>query len=123
MNGTGSIKTRPILFYQKLSTGALGNVTLGQYRDTDDAIRSSVSSPNAIDTLAPPTSINIATTQHALSKDAGSKIYNHVIFPIALRKNLREFHPFVNSIPERIARGEIVCLRDLENTLLWLAPV
>jgi hypothetical protein len=36
---------------------------------------------------------------------------------------LKPFHPLVRSIPQRIINKQIVCLRDLEKTLLWLAPV
>jgi hypothetical protein len=36
---------------------------------------------------------------------------------------LKPFHPLVRSVPQRIINKQIVCLRDLEKTLLWLAPV
>ena len=62
-------------------------------------------------------------TQHALSAYACKQIQNHIIVPILRTEELKAFHPLVNSIPFRVKRKQITCLRDLEKVILWLAPV
>ncbi|OAX80634.1 hypothetical protein ACJ72_05026 [Emergomyces africanus] len=46
-----------------------------------------------------------------------------ILVPILREKRLSPFHPLVRGIPKRIENKEISCLRDLEKTLLFLAPV
>ncbi len=62
-------------------------------------------------------------TQHALSAYACRQIQKHLIVPILKTEELKAFHPLVNSIPYRVRRKEITCLRDLEKVILYLAPV
>lgn len=62
-------------------------------------------------------------TQRALSQYACKQIQEHIITPILKEGTLRAFHPLVRSIPYRVGRKEITCLRDLEKVILWLAPV
>jgi len=64
-----------------------------------------------------------AKTQHALSSYACKQIQEHIITPILREGTLRAFHPLIRSIPYRVGRKEITCLRDLEKVILWLAPV
>lgn len=42
--------------------------------------------------------------------------------PILDEAALKEFHPLVKSVPTRIGKKQIKTLRDLEKTLLFLAP-
>lgn len=60
---------------------------------------------------------------HILSEAACRKINEHIIVPIVRDNSLKNYHRFVTSIPYRVARKEITCLRDLEKVLLLLAPV
>lgn len=62
-------------------------------------------------------------TPHVLSEAACRKINEHIIVPIVRDNSLKNYHRFVTSIPYRVARKEITCLRDLEKVLLFLAPV
>lgn len=62
-------------------------------------------------------------TTHVLSEAACRKINEHIIVPIVRDSSLKNYHRFVTSIPYRVARKEITCLRDLEKVLLFLAPV
>lgn len=62
-------------------------------------------------------------TPHMLSEAACRKINEHIIVPIVRDNSLKNYHRFVTSIPYRVARKEITCLRDLEKVLLFLAPV
>ena len=61
--------------------------------------------------------------RHALSEYACRQIQKYIIIPIIKEEKLKEFHPLVLGIPQRVGRKEITCLRDLEKVLLWLAPV
>jgi len=64
-----------------------------------------------------------ARTQHLLSKYACKQIQDHIIIPILKEKHLQPFHHLVKTIPYRVSRKDITCLRDLEKVILWLAPV
>jgi len=61
--------------------------------------------------------------QQFLSDHATKQIQKHIITPILREKSLKDFHPLIHGIPRRIRQKEITCLRDLEKTLIFLAPV
>lgn len=63
------------------------------------------------------------TTSHVLSEYAAKVIKLHIIDPILKEEDLEAFHPLVKGIPHRIGSKQITCLRDLEKTLIFLAPV
>ena len=46
-----------------------------------------------------------------------------ILLPILRQKQLKPFHPLVIGVPRRIVAKDITCLRDLEKTLIFLAPV
>ncbi|KAI6780134.1 Zinc finger transcription factor-like protein [Emericellopsis cladophorae] len=56
------------------------------------------------------------------SKKAISRIHEHIVLPLLERESLKDFRPIVIDVPRRISSKEIVCLRDLEKTLLYSAP-
>jgi hypothetical protein len=58
-----------------------------------------------------------------LSKDAVQHIERLIVKPILDEPSLKEFHPLIEDIPRRIGAKFISNLRDLEKTLLFLAPV
>ncbi|PQE04064.1 Zinc finger transcription factor ace1 protein [Rutstroemia sp. NJR-2017a BVV2] len=58
-----------------------------------------------------------------LSARASNRITEHILRPLLSKSSLREFRPLVKDIPNRIHKKEIVCLRDLEKTLIFRAPV
>jgi hypothetical protein len=62
-------------------------------------------------------------TRRQLPLAACKQIERFIILPILREEKLKPFHPLVRSVPQRIVDKEITCLRDLEKTLLWLAPV
>lgn len=64
-----------------------------------------------------------APERSQLSLSACKRIERYVLIPILKEDKLKPFHDLVKSVPQRIANKEIACLRDLEKTLLWLAPV
>lgn len=62
-------------------------------------------------------------TSHFFSKASVQQIKKHIVQPILDEPALKEFHPLIEDIPARIGRKFITNLRDLEKTLLFLAPV
>ena len=87
---------------------------------TDPADRSM--RPSAINGSAA-TASGTAPSGQFLSEYACRHIQKHIISPILKEERLKNFHPLVGSLPHRVNRKEITCLRDLEKVLLWLAPV
>ncbi|EON61935.1 hypothetical protein W97_01153 [Coniosporium apollinis CBS 100218] len=60
--------------------------------------------------------------RRALSKQAAEHIENRIIRPILAEPALKDFHPLVKDVPRRIGAKVISNLRDLEKTLIFLAP-
>jgi hypothetical protein len=58
-----------------------------------------------------------------LSSRASNRIHEHILRPLLAKSSLKDFHPIVKDCPRRIHGKEIVCLRDLEKTLIFMAPV
>jgi hypothetical protein len=58
-----------------------------------------------------------------MSIRASNKIHEHILKPLLAKQSLKDFHPIVRDCPRRIHEKEIVCLRDLEKTLVFMAPV
>jgi hypothetical protein len=59
------------------------------------------------------------------ARDSGNLVYIaemfiniHVLEPLAKTQSLRDFHQFVRDCTRRIMTKELICLRDLEKTLL-----
>ena len=94
-----------------LESGVL-STKAAQAQVTQSAITSSIS---ALDS-------NPSETRQ-LSPTACKHIETYVLQPLLKEESLKPFHPLVRSISTRIVNKEIVFLRDLEKTLLWLAPV
>ncbi|KAH9817782.1 zinc finger protein transcription factor ace1-like [Teratosphaeria destructans] len=60
--------------------------------------------------------------ERGLSRYAATKIHEHIIQPILREQQLQEFHPLVKDVPVRIGDKRIKTLRDLEKSLIFLAP-
>lgn len=61
-------------------------------------------------------------TVPALGSRAVNRIHEHILRPLRAKPSLRDFEPIVLDIPRRIHEKEIICLRDLEKTLIFMAP-
>lgn len=61
--------------------------------------------------------------ERGLSKYAAEQIHKYIVKPILREESLKEFHELIKTVPERIGDKEIKNLRDLEKTLIFLAPV
>ncbi|KAM0343836.1 hypothetical protein ACHAPU_008105 [Fusarium lateritium] len=59
----------------------------------------------------------------SLGPRAVNRIHEHTLRPLLAKPTLKEFEPIVLDIPRRIRSKEIICLRDLEKTLIFMAPV
>jgi len=70
-------------------------------------------------------SVNTSKTESVphLSSRAFSRIHEHVLKPLLAKPSLKDFRPIVQDCPRRIQEKQIVCLRDLEKTLIFMAPV
>lgn len=58
-----------------------------------------------------------------LSPRAVNRIHEHTLKPLLAKTSLKDFESIVLDCPRRIQENQIVCLRDLEKTLLFMAPV
>nr|POF26374.1 zinc finger transcription factor ace1 [Quercus suber] len=61
--------------------------------------------------------------ERGLSDYAIKQIKIHIVDPILREPRLQEFHPLISGVPERIGNKKIKNLRELEKTLIFLAPV
>ena len=75
------------------------------------------------DTSLSPISTASARQQRALSKYASDQIHKYIVEPILKEPALHDFHPLIQQVPERIGNKDIKTLRELEKTLIFLAPV
>ncbi|KAL2122658.1 hypothetical protein VTJ04DRAFT_3113 [Mycothermus thermophilus] len=62
------------------------------------------------------------TTSPGLSPRARSRILEYTIKPLLGNAGFKDFHPLLLECPRKIQEKQIVCLRDLEKTLLLVAP-
>jgi len=69
------------------------------------------------------TTTSTIKTPHGLSEFAQKQINKHLIKPILAEDTLKDFHRLIKDIPKRIGCRDITTLRDLEKTLIFLAPV
>nr|POF12715.1 zinc finger protein 143 [Quercus suber] len=60
--------------------------------------------------------------ERGLSDYAVKQIKKHIVDPILREPRLQEFHPLISGVPERIGDKKIKNLRELEKTLIFLAP-
>ena len=58
-----------------------------------------------------------------ISGRASNRIHEHILKPLLATSSLKDYHPIVRDCTRRINEKEIVCLRDLEKTLIFMAPV
>lgn len=58
-----------------------------------------------------------------LSARATSRVCEYILKPLLGNPSFKDFHPLLLECPRKIQEKEIICLRDLEKTLLLVAPV
>jgi hypothetical protein len=69
------------------------------------------------------TAVGSAEQKHTLGEYACRQIQEYIIKPILAQDSLKDFHPLIKDVPRRIGGKNICNLRDLEKTLIFLAPV
>jgi len=60
---------------------------------------------------------------HVLGEYTCKQIHDFIVKPILAEESLKDFHSLVKDVPRRIGEKNIRNLRDLEKTLIFLAPV
>ncbi|GAD97236.1 C2H2 type zinc finger domain protein [Paecilomyces variotii No. 5] len=104
------------------ASGRSGQVKAG-HMSVDSLKRGSTETYKTQSAITGSISSDITSPQRfQLSMTACKKIERLILVPILKEDKLKPFHALVKSVPQRIASKEIACLRDLEKTLLWLAP-
>ncbi|KAI0136508.1 hypothetical protein BJ170DRAFT_572604 [Xylariales sp. AK1849] len=103
----------------------------GVNRDSDSGLGTSIASkpptknPNGV-AAAITRSVTMSTKAEnvqRLSPRAVNRIHEHTLKPLLAKPSLKEFRPIILDCPRRIQENQIVCLRDLEKTLIFMAPV
>ena len=109
---------RPSRYHESDSGLGTSIATSGQKRAADknaaDAVKGSAITRSAASS---------AETLPGLSDRATKRIIEHTLKPLLAKQSLKDFHPVVLACPRKIQSKEILCLRDLEKTLLLIAPV
>ncbi|RYC54137.1 hypothetical protein CHU98_g12071 [Xylaria longipes] len=69
-------------------------------------------------------SVNTSKTESLprLSSRAVNRIHEHTLKPLLAKPELKDFRPIILDCPRRIQENQIICLRDLEKTLIFMAP-
>lgn len=88
---------------------------------TEDHCAKSIVAASAITRSAAAHSSTIESLPR-LSARASNRIHEYILKPLLAKQSLKDFHPIVKDCPRRIHGKEIVCLRDLEKTLIFMAP-
>ena len=73
--------------------------------------------------LTPHRRLNGPQTTLPLSNHAIQKIKEFIVDPILAEEKLKDYHGLIEELPQRIGDRYITCLRDLEKTLIYCAPV
>ncbi|CCC14141.1 unnamed protein product [Sordaria macrospora k-hell] len=107
-----------------------------RHHDSDSGLGSSIASTSEKDaSCKAKTTRTSAVTRSAaarsasalnlpgLSDRATNRIVEYVLKPLLAKPALKEFHSLVLECPKKIQDKEILCLRDLEKTLILVAPV
>jgi hypothetical protein len=89
---------------------------------TRGSITTSVSSSHSAITRSF-SAVGVAEEKHTLGEYACKQIREYIIEPILAEEALKDFHPLLRDVPRRIGDKNISNLRDLEKTLIFLAPV
>ncbi|KAI1416061.1 hypothetical protein F5Y13DRAFT_186913 [Hypoxylon sp. FL1857] len=100
------------------SDSGLGTSIASTHQKRKEA-KSSSGSASAITRSA--TATRSQNTQR-LSDRAKNRIHEHILKPLLDDRSLKDFRPIVLDCPRRIQEDQIVCLRDLEKTLIFMAP-
>jgi hypothetical protein len=104
-----------------------------RHHESDSGLGTSVASKQSRAKETKPSAIASAITRSAssiqsektsrLSQRAVNRIHEHTLKPLLAKPSLKDFESIILDCPRRIQENQIVCLRDLEKTLIFMAPV
>lgn len=86
-----------------------------------ESINTSISSAHSAVTRSF-SALGVSEEKHTLGEYACKQIHDTIIKPILAEESLKDFHPLIRDVPRRIGEKNICNLRDLEKTLIFLAP-
>lgn len=102
------------------------NILKDDARTARSSVRESINS-SATSTYSAVTrsfsALGVSDEKHTLGEYACKQIHDSIIKPILAEESLKDFHPLIQDVPRRIGEKNICNLRDLEKTLVFLAPV
>ncbi|UPX11640.1 uncharacterized protein EKO05_0002235 [Ascochyta rabiei] len=114
--------------HEHASDSGLGSSIGSKYNDARTAhssvresINSSVTSTHSAVTRSF-SALDASEEKHTLGEYACKQIHDSIIKPILAEESLKDFHPLIQDVPRRIGEKNICNLRDLEKTLVFLAP-
>jgi hypothetical protein len=110
---------RPARYHE--SDSGLGTSIASTNEKLDAAKKDKTIKTSAVTRSAAARSTTSETTA-GLSTRATNRIYEHTLKPLLAKRAFKDFHPLVLECPKKILDKEIVCLRDVEKTLLLVAP-
>ena len=87
-----------------------------------ESINTSITSTHSAVTRSM-SSLGASEEKHTLGDYAYQQIHNSIVKPILAEESLKDFHSLIRDVPRRIGEKSICNLRDLEKTLIFLAPV
>lgn len=85
------------------------------------SVETAVSKQNKV-TTGPLAQASAAFSTRKLSNSGRLAIEGRILFPLLKEEKFRPYHTLVRRAHERMEKDQIVCLRDLEKTLLMSAP-
>lgn len=111
--------------HEHASDSGLGSSIGSKYNDARtssarESINSSVTTHSAVTRSF--SALGATEEKHTLGEYACKQIHDTIIKPILAEESLKDFHPLIQDVPRRIGEKSICNLRDLEKTLVFLAP-
>jgi hypothetical protein len=111
--------------HEHASDSGLGSSIGSKYNDARttsarESINSSVTTHSAVTRSF--SAVGSSEEKHTLGEYACKQIHDSIIKPILAEESLKDFHPLIEDVPRRIGEKSICNLRDLEKTLVFLAP-
>lgn len=107
---------------QNASDSGLGTSVASTHEKCADTTTKSTKSQITRSAIAHSPSPSTMQKLPSLGPRAVNRIHEHILRPLRAKPTLKDFEPIVLDIPRRIQAKEIICLRDLEKTLIFMAP-
>ncbi|KAK0661116.1 Zinc finger transcription factor ace1 [Lasiodiplodia hormozganensis] len=114
-----------VVDHHHASDSGLGSSVSGSVYDAHSARRSVRSSATTTRSAVTKSYSGLSVSEdkiRGLSESAFKHIQRRIVRPILQEAALKDFHPLIKDVPRRIGAKEITNLRDLEKTLIFLAP-